>query len=262
MISKPSIFWNRFSKVIMLIVGAFAFGEAITPVPASATPITFSYDGIIDHTTAVNGADEAVFSAFLGKKIHIEYTFENDPSVNPDLNFAPNVNLIGVESFSITFDSNKYTSSDARLSVTNDFNTGFSTIGGEPLIIDAFRVSAQNGIGGARIIRVEGPDIAGLTPAFMGIQFIDSTTTVLSDVALPLDPPDPGAFLAAGGFGGILVDVVFTSGVSGSDPKGSVGVRENLNVSQLTAIPEPGAFALTLIGLSAFPVLRRRRQIA
>ena len=140
-------------------------------------PITFRYSGVVDGMASGGFPDPAPFQAFNGQPINVTFTY--DPNT-PDNNTSDNGDYLGaVTDLQVTVGGNVY----------NDIDGGDIIITNNDVNPDQFQVFSF----------VTGPAVGGITEAIqLRMIFSDSTHTVFSTDALPINQPDPADFNLGG----------------------------------------------------------------
>ena len=149
--------------------------------PSGAAELTFVYEGSVNGVLVYPpGADPSNFQPFIGKTIHIEYTFEGDSSLNPDQSQASNNGSYNLISITAIIDGMVFSGNLGRIFVSNGFNAGR----------DEYEVLAETNIS-----TILGSPIGGFQPLGISMRFTEDTgLNPLSNDHLPLSPPDPNAF--------------------------------------------------------------------
>jgi len=200
---------------IMNLVKTLAFSLALMTLtvwgstPASAVPLTFVYEGIIDDLGA--GAGNPAFTPFLGETLRLEYTFE---STTTDSDIDPT--------------QGTYTDPTGQLTVTAGPNT--YTLGGAALVVSVrdnfLSIFDQYSVGSSNA-EVTGPLLGASDNVVFAFRLQDSTQTVFSSDALLLTPPDPADF------NGIFFRLTFKDA-----DDNTVGT---LLATNFTIVPEPSS---------------------
>ena len=209
----------RFDRMIFQTLGAIlliVFGAA----PASASPITFSFQGTL---TAVNSALSGTFS--VGETIAGSYTFESttpdiapgDPNFGGYLGASTNLSFT-VDGYSGSFSSSGFNATTVALSFAG---------------VDLYQVN----------IPFTGPLAGTASPDLFALEIQDTDQNAFATDALPLSPPNLALFEVR------KITVFFRSAEGG----------ESLAfVASLNQIPEPSTLMLLGLGLAGVGGLRRR----
>ena len=185
-----------------------------------AAPITFAYEGIVDSTTG-----GAVFDAFQGETLRIQYTYDSDAiDNNPVAN------------------QGSYAGISLSVSVTGGYaaTLGFDLTTEDAGLGDHFTVDSNTTLPGPHQT-VDGLDLTGFL-----LTITDITSTMFSNDSLPLFQPIPN----------LLSTMVLTF----SDGGTSSGTIQANTVTVADVVPEPGALVIFGLGLAGLGITRRRRS--
>jgi hypothetical protein len=185
-----------------------------------AAPITFAYEGIVDSTTG-----GAVFDAFQGETLRIQYTYDSDAiDNNPVAN------------------QGAYAGISLAVSVTGGYaaTLGFDLTTVDDAVADDFAITSNSALPGPHQT-IDGLDLTGFLLTITAIP-----ATMFTDDSLPLFQPFPN----------LLSTMVLTF----SDGGANSGTIQANTVTVADVVPEPGALVIFSLGLAGLGFTRRRRN--
>ena len=194
---------------------------------AAQASLTFAYEGVINHVDVPDPANRPAFDPFMGQTLHLEFTFDESPTTNPDTDPLGRLGSYSLTSLTITLGGNTYTAGDGKINTQDGF---FGD--------DAFDAYSDTSFG------LTGPSIGGMPVALAALTLWDTSDTAVPSAALPLTQPDPADFPAQ--------HLRLAFGPVGS-PTASLGADDNI-----TIVPEPATMSMLAIG--GLALIRRRRS--
>jgi hypothetical protein len=215
------------------LVFATLLAAILNPASATAVPLTFIYEGLID-SILVPTAYESAFNPFLGKTIRVEYTFESTtPDSDPHTSYGEYLDAI--TGITMTLGAVVYSASFGHIGISNDIGVdqyGFVVFG----VFDG----------------MTGPSVGGLFPERFSLALQDGTSTFFSSDTLPTMQPDPSAFPFLGGMSFLFSDPADPIYLGGTE-------FVQLSSNNLYVVPEPASASLLAAGLATLAIRVRRR---